>query len=254
MCPGFYSRGSLYSGAGQSVSNPKPDNGEIKPNFYGRRSGRALRDVQREHLKNDLAGLTPGLVSREDNPNRTLLDLNVRFGSRSVWLEIGFGSGEHLVHQATANPDVAIIGCEPFINGVASLLGKIQDADIGNVAIYPDDGRDLFEVLPKQSVDRAFLLYPDPWPKTRHHRRRFVTSGYLTSLARVMKTGAVFRLATDIPDYVRQAKAEIPKCGFHLCNEGVGEGSGWADWVTTRYERKALREGRVPHYLTYERG
>ena len=110
--------------------------------------------------------------------------------------------------------------------------------------------RDLFEVLPDGIVQRAFLNYPDPWPKNRHHRRRFVTPGYLAALARVMAAGAEFRIATDIPDYVRQALAEVPRAGFALVSHS---GVAWADWPSTRYEQKALREGRVPDYLTFQR-
>ncbi len=204
------------------------------------------------HLREDLENLSPGAVSQAANPKRVPLDLKAKFGGRPIWLEVGFGSGEHLAHQAALHPDVAFIGCEPFLNGVATLLGKIRDAGLSNVSIYPDDVRDLFEVMPANSVTRAFLLYPDPWPKTRHHRRRFVTPGYLSELTRILSKGAEFRVATDIPDYVRQALDQIPVHGFRLTQDAVGEGNAWPDWVTTRYEQKAFREGRTPHYLTFE--
>jgi tRNA (guanine-N7-)-methyltransferase len=110
--------------------------------------------------------------------------------------------------------------------------------------------RDVFEVLPAGSVARAFLNYPDPWPKARHHRRRFVTPGYLGALARVMAPGAEFRVATDIADYMRQTLEEVPVAGFDLVGQS---GTPWADWVSTRYEQKALREGRVPDYATFLR-
>lgn len=235
------------------MTDQKPDPIVPKPNFYGRRSGRALRDVQREHLQNDLADLSPGLVSRADNPDRNPLDLTAKFGDRPIWLEVGFGSGEHLAHQAALHPDVAFIGCEPFLNGVATLLVKIHQAGLSNIWIYPDDVRDLFEVLPENSISRAFLLYPDPWPKTRHHRRRFVTPGYLDALARAVQPGAEFRVASDIPDYIRQTLEQVPDAGFSLRSDAKGEGKPWPDWVTTRYEQKAFREGRLPHYLTFER-
>jgi tRNA (guanine-N(7)-)-methyltransferase len=124
-----------------------------------------------------------------------------------VWLEIGFGGGEHMVHMAATYPEVGVIGCEPFVNGVAMLLGKIRAAGVTNLAVYPGDARDALDVLPEASVARAFLNYPDPWPKRRHHRRRFVTPEHLGPLARVLEPGAEFRVATDIPDYVRQALA-----------------------------------------------
>ena len=223
-------------------------------NFYGRRHGKTLRKNQRQHLDEDLAALSPGAVDWENNPERRPLDLNARFGDRPVWLEIGFGGGEHLVHQAVHNPDVAIIGCEPFINGVAMLLGKIRDAGADNIAVHPGDARDLFDVLPEASIDRAFLLYPDPWPKKKHHRRRFVTQEHLEPLARTLRPGAIFRVATDIPDYVRQTLQEVPKAGFEWLAEGPEDWrNAWDDWLSTRYEQKALREGRVPHYLTFRR-
>ncbi len=223
-------------------------------NFYGRRKGKTLRDSQKTYLDEDLVALSPGAVDWQVNPDRMPLDVAARFGGRPVWLEIGFGGGEHLVHQAALHPEVEIVGCEPFINVVAMLLGKIRDAGVQNVAIYPDDVRDLFDVLPDGSIDRAFLLYPDPWPKKRHHRRRFVTPEHLEPLARVMARGAVFRVATDIPDYVRQALEEVPKAGFEWLAEGPADWRRpWGDWVETRYEAKALREGRVPHYLTFRR-
>ena len=223
-------------------------------NFYGRRHGKALKENQRRWLEEDLAGLSPGPVEISENPERRPLDLDARFGGRPVWLEIGFGGGEHLVHQAQAHPEVGLIGCEPFVNGVAMLLGKLRRAKVANVAVHPGDVRDLFDVLPDASVARAFLLYPDPWPKARHHRRRFVTAEHLEPLARVMAPGAMFRVATDIPDYVRQTLEEVPRHGFAWTAEGPADWRRpWDDWLSTRYERKALREGRTPHYLTFVR-
>jgi tRNA (guanine-N7-)-methyltransferase len=223
-------------------------------NFYGRFKGKTLRPTQIEYLQNDLDALSPGPISVEENPDRTALDMSAIFDGKPVWLEIGFGGGEHLVHQATQNPDVGIIGCEPFINGVAMLLGKIRDADARNIRVYPGDARHLFDVVPEGSIDRAFLLYPDPWPKKRHHRRRFVTAEHLEPLARVLKKDAIFRVATDIPDYVRQTLQEVPKAGFEWLAEGPEDWrTPWCDWISTRYEQKALREGRTPHYLTFRR-
>ncbi len=144
------------------------------------------------------------------------------------------------------------MGCEPFVNGVAMLLGKIRAAGVENLRIHPGDVRDLFDVLPEGAVAKCFLNYPDPGPKARHHRRRFVTPGYLAALARVMAPGAEFRVATDIPDYVRQTLEEVPVAGFDLVSQ-AGAGGAWEDWISTRYEQKALREGREPHYLTFVR-
>lgn len=223
-------------------------------NFYGRFKGKGLRDSQQKYLDEDLAALSPGAVTWEENPDRSELDLGEMFPGKEVWLEVGFGGGEHMVHQAASNRDVGIIGCEPYINGVAMLLGKIRDAEVDNVKVHPGDARDMMDVLPAQSISKAFLLYPDPWPKKRHHRRRFVTQEHLQPLAEVLKPGAIFRVATDIPDYVRQTLQEVPKAGFEWLAEGPTDWrEPWDDWISTRYEQKALREGRTPHYLTFRR-
>ncbi len=223
-------------------------------NFYGRIRGKTIRASQQDYLENDLGPLSPGQVSWEDNPDRTPLDLDALFGCKDVWLEIGFGGGEHLVHMAGSYPDIGLIGCEPYINGVAMLLGKIRKADVGNLRVHPGDVRDLFDVLPRASLSKVFLNYPDPWPKKKHHRRRFVTPEHLEPLARVMKPGAELRVATDIPDYVRQTLEEVPKQGFEWLAERPSDWrEPWDDWLSTRYEQKALREGRMPHYLTFRR-
>ena len=223
-------------------------------NFYGRTRGKTLKRSQQGYLDADLAALSPGAVGWEENPGRTPLDLDALFGGRDVWLEIGFGGGEHMVHQAASNPGVGIVGAEPYINGVAMLLGKIRRAGVDNVRIHPGDARDLFDVLPAASVAKAFLLYPDPWPKARHHRRRFVTAEHLAPLARCLRPGAEFRVATDIPDYVRQTMEEVPRHGFTWTAEGPGDWRApWDDWIRTRYEAKAIREDRTPHYMTFRR-
>jgi tRNA (guanine-N7-)-methyltransferase len=228
----------------------------IRPhrNFYGRLKGKSLKPSQKTYLAEDLTALSPGPVNWQDNPARTPLDLEALFGPRPVWLEIGFGGGEHMVHQAALNPDTGLIGCEPYINGVAMLLGKIRRAGVDNLKVFPGDVRDLFDVLPEGSISKAFLLYPDPWPKKRHHRRRFVTPEHLEPLARVLKPGAIFRVATDIPDYVRQTLEQVPRHGFDwLAERPTDWRNPWDDWLSTRYEQKALREGRVPHYLTFRK-
>lgn len=237
------------------MKNENHNSGAPWRNFYGRRHGKTLRQSQVGYIEQDLGKLAVPQVSWSENPDRTQLDLNGLFNGKPVWLEIGFGGGEHMVHQAALNPDKGIIGCEPYINGVAMLLGKIRDAGVNNVAVHPGDARDLFDVLPRASIDRAFLLYPDPWPKSRHHRRRFVNPEFLDPLADVMKPGATLRVATDIEDYVRQTLEQLTR---HTAFDWLAEGpedwrKPWDDWHSTRYEQKALREGRRPHYLTFQR-
>ncbi len=220
-------------------------------NFYGRRSGKTMRPSQKTYLSEDLASLTPPGVAPAENPGRDLIDPAKLFGkAEPLWLEVGFGGGEHMVHMAARYPGVNLIGCEPFINGVAMLLGKIRAAGVENLSVYPGDARDLMEVLPEGCLAKAFLNYPDPWPKKRHHRRRFVTQDHLRPLARCLAPGAEFRVATDIPDYMRQTLEEVPQAGFELVSHSP---TPWADWVSTRYEQKALREGRVPDYATFRR-
>ena len=220
-------------------------------NFYGRVHGKTLRQSQKTYLDEDLDRLSLPGVTLEENPARAALDLE-RFHGKPLWLEIGFGGGEHLVHMAATYPQVEIIGCEPFVNGIAMLLGKIRQAEVQNLCLHPGDVRDLFDVLPAGCLSKVFLNYPDPWPKARHHRRRFVTPEYLHPLARAMQPGSELRVATDIPDYVRQTLEEVPPAGFDLVHE-AGPGDAWEDWLSTRYEQKALREGRAPHYLTFRR-
>ncbi len=219
-------------------------------NFYGRVHGKTLRPSQKAYLAEDLARLSLTGITRADNPGRVPVDLKAALGGRPLWLEVGFGGGEHLVHMAARHPDVGIVGCEPFVNGIAMLLGKIRAAAVENLRLHPGDVRDLFDVALAGAFAKAFLNYPDPWPKARHHRRRFVTPGYLAGLHRVLVPGAEFRVATDIPDYVRQTLEQVPEAGFELIAQG---GIPWEDWLSTRYEQKALREGRVPHYLTFRR-
>ena len=216
---------------------------DTQRNFYGRVHGKTLRPQQ----KTDLAELLPQYllagVSLDENPDRTPLSVQ-----KPLWLEVGFGGGEHLMHVSGAHPDVHFIGCEPFVNGIAMLLGKLRAAPRANLQIYDADVRNLFDVLPDGSLGRCYLNYPDPWPKARHNRRRFVTPDYLGPLRRCLEPGAELRIATDIPDYVRQAHEVVPGQGFALSYES---GTPWEGWTRTRYEAKAVREGRVPHYMIW---
>lgn len=217
-------------------------------NFYGRVHGKTMRPAQKGYLVEDLARLRLRHVSLDENPARAPLDLGALPGEGPIWLEIGFGGGEHMVAMASANPGVRMIGCEPFVNGVAMALGLLRATPCANLCLHPGDARDLFDVLPPGVLAKVFLNYPDPWPKARHHRRRFVTEGHLRPLFSACAPGAEFRIATDIPDYARQARDEVRRAGFVLVSDAA---TPWADWVSTRYEKKALREGRVPVYLTF---
>ncbi|MCC6304399.1 MAG: tRNA (guanosine(46)-N7)-methyltransferase TrmB [Rhodobacteraceae bacterium] len=223
--------------------------------FHGRRHGKALKPSQRLWLAEDLPRLAIPGVHPRDNPGRAGIDPGVLFGDgRPLWLEIGFGAGEHMVAQATLHPGVGILGAEPFLNGVAMALGRIRRAGVANIRLHAGDVRDLFDVLPAGSVARAFLLYPDPWPKRRHRERRFVTPSYLGPLARVMAAGAELRLASDVPDYVEHAVVAVPAAGLALLTPPGERALPWPGWQPTRYELKAKAAGRPPAYLTFRRG
>ena len=223
-------------------------------NFYGRIKGKSLNAAQVRYLKEDLPKLSVAGITFEENPERDLLDIRELAGGRKIWLEVGFGGGEHLVHQALQNPDVQFLGVEPYVNGVAMLLGKMRNAGVSNIKLHMGDARNLMDVLPENSISKAFLLYPDPWPKLRHHRRRFVTPEHLIPLNKCLETGAEFRVATDIEDYVRQTLKEAPKADFEWLAVGPEDWRRpWGDWISTRYEIKALRENRTPHYMTFRK-
>ena len=223
-------------------------------NFYGRIKGKSLNAAQVRYLEEDLPKLSVAGITFEENPERDLLDVRELAGGRKIWLEVGFGGGEHLVHQALQNPDVQFLGVEPYVNGVAMLLGKMRNAGVSNIKLHMGDARNLMDVLPDGSISKAFLLYPDPWPKLRHHRRRFVTPEHLIPLNKCLETGAEFRVATDIEDYVRQTLKEAPKADFEWLAVGPEDWRRpWGDWISTRYEIKALRENRTPHYMTFRK-
>jgi tRNA (guanine-N7-)-methyltransferase len=173
-----------------------------------------------------------------------------------VWLEIGFGGAEHLVWQARANPRVGLIGCEPFEDGVVKALNAIEREKLANIRLHTDDARPLLRWLPDASIARAFILFPDPWPKKRHQKRRLVSAATLGELARIMSAGAELRVATDIGDYARWILLAIrEQRSFIWSAAGPRD---WRerppDWPSTRYEQKALREGRRCYYFRFRRG
>ena len=184
-------------------------------------------------------------------------DLSTLFPNpvREVWLEIGFGGGEHLAEQAENNPDIGFIGCEPFINGVASLMKHIDARQISNVRVYDDDVRHLLKRMAPESLARIFILFPDPWPKTRHHRRRIVKDETIIEFTRLLKDGGELRFASDHQGYVSWALRHF------LANEDLQwtarRPGDWRlappDWVETRYEQKAKAKGDDPAYLRFER-
>ncbi len=218
---------------------------------FGRRRGRKL-SARQTHL---LAELGPSV--RPDLSRPAPENVKELFAApvAQVWLEIGFGGGEHLVAQARANPNVGLIGCEPFEEGVVKVLTLIETEGLANIRLHPDDVRPLLRWLPERSLDRAFILFPDPWPKARHRKRRLVATPLLDQLARALKPGAELRLATDIGDYARTMLAALMRHPSFRWT--ATRASDWrvrpADWPPTRYEAKALREGRRSTYLKFVR-
>ena len=219
--------------------------------LYGRRRGKKLRAGQEGLLGTLLPKL---LITVPPEPQK--IDLASLFGAsrEDIWLEVGFGAGEHLVWQAEHHPEVGLLGCEPFINGVAKCLAHIERTGVGNIRLFTDDARLVMAALPDRSLSRAFILFPDPWPKTRHHKRRFVERTNLDVLARLMKPGAELRLATDDPSY-------LPWMVEHACTHPAFEWlaarpSDWRgrpdDWPPTRYEQKMLA-GHKPVFLRFSR-
>ena len=176
-------------------------------------------------------------------------------GPRAVWLEIGFGGGEHLATLAALHPDVGFLGVEPFINGVAKLLRAVETQSLANVRVLRDDARLLLKALPDASVERAFVLFPDPWPKLRHQKRRIVNPETVADLARVVRPGGELRLATDDPGYARWMLAVM--LGERRFAWQAERAADWqerpGDWPGTRYEAKALAAGRRPTYLRFAR-
>ena len=174
---------------------------------------------------------------------------------KEIWLEIGFGAGEHLAWQAAEHPEVGLLGAEVFENGVVKLLAEIRRRDLANIRILVDDARLLLAALPDRSLGRAFILFPDPWPKQRHHKRRMVSSATLDALARTLRPKAELRLATDDIGYLRWMLELAPS---HPDFEWLARGPrDWRerpeDWPQTRYEQKAIAAGRVPYFLRLRR-
>jgi tRNA (guanine-N7-)-methyltransferase len=216
--------------------------------FFGRRKGKRLRGGQEEVLET----LLPRLRVSADRP----VDLTALLpGSRSITLEIGFGGGEHLAAQARAHPGTGFIGCEPFVNGVAKLLAVVQAEGLSNIRLWDRDATELLPLLPPGALDTIYLLYPDPWPKRRQRKRRFLSDESLRALARVMRSGAELRFATDIDDYAGWALARVLRSADFAWTAMRAEDwrRPWDGWPGTRYEAKATHEGRAPSYLTFRR-
>lgn len=242
------------------VTDPDQENGSgartaitcrLQPSF-GRRHGRRLR----ESRKRLLASLLPSLAI-PPQPAGAVVEPQSLFAApiRDVWLEIGFGAGEHLAGQALAHPDIGFIGCEPFINGVAALLAQVETLGLANVRVFADDARLLLPHLPAATVERVFVLFADPWPKPRHAGRRLLSAMTLDALARILRPGGTLLIASDHAAYVRWVLWQTLRHPAFTW-EAVRAGD-WrqppCDWIETRYEAKAKAAGAVCSYLRFTR-
>jgi len=218
--------------------------------LHGRSRGKALRRHQAELV----AGLLPRLsvdLSRPLDEAAALFSAPVG----EVRLEIGFGGGEHLIEAATREPGVGFIGCEPFVNGMAKLLARIEARGLANIRLHQGDAIEVVDRLPAASLSRVYLFYPDPWPKRRQRKRRIVSEDNLARLARVMTDGAELRFATDIDDYAAWTLARLRASPDYDWRARTAADwlSPWLDWTPTKYESKAIAAGRKPVYLTFLR-
>ncbi|NJO22781.1 MAG: tRNA (guanosine(46)-N7)-methyltransferase TrmB [Sphingomonadales bacterium] len=236
------------------VKTPATERSSDRPSedlrSFGRRRGRK-HSARQEHL---LREVLPR-VALDVSTARGVVAETLSAGASDVWLEIGFGSGEHLLGRAAEHPGICCIGCEPFQDGVVKVLDAIETGGRENIRLYSDDARDLLRVLPPGSIGRAFVLFPDPWPKRRHVKRRLLSRRTFTLLAGVMRSGAELRIATDIGDYATGILLAAHEEGsFHWRASGA---SSWrerpAGWIRTRYEEKAMAAGRRCYFFSFER-
>lgn len=230
-----------------STDNPTDHPERQRRLLYGRRKGPKLRGRQAELLETLLPELTLHLEKGADPRGYFARPVE------DVWLEIGFGAGEHLHALARSHPDVGLIGAEPFINGVAKLLSKLDPGEGGNIRIHMDDARDILDALPDASLGRVMILFPDPWPKIRHAKRRFIQMDTLDAIARILKPGGELRFATDDPIYLAWALERL--CAHPAFQWTARRAEDWRkrpeSWPQTRYEAKAIRG--VPSYFTFLR-
>ena len=233
------------------------------PKFFGRRKGRTIRCAKSALLDNFLPKIR---INPKQSINKNLFGCPIK----QIYLEIGFGNGEHLAEQALLHPDIGFIGAEVFKNGVANLLTLITGIKIkddltdeiklspgrqDNIRIYDDDMRLLFPRIPDNTLDKVFLLFPDPWPKKRHESRRFVNPDNLREIARCLKQSGILRIATDHKIYKSWTLRQLHACPFFEWTAKCG--NDWKhepqDWIQTKYQKKALREGRKPVFLEYRK-
>jgi len=218
--------------------------------FFGRRKGKALRPGQKEALENVLPALLLDLSQPPPAPLAAIFPSPIA----DLAIEIGFGGGEHLLSEARAHPEAGFIGIEPFENGLAKAVTAIARENIRNVRIFDEDAALMLDWLPPSSVARIDLLFPDPWPKKRHAKRRFVNPQNLDRIVKCLRPGGRFRFATDVESYADWTRDAVAAHGGLEPARAPGEESEqWADWPGTRYEAKAIAAGRAPAYLIFRK-
>ena len=215
---------------------------------------RSFGRIKSRPLKARQAALLDSLLPSIAVPAGSIDPAALAPDAKELWLEIGFGGGEHMAGQAARNPDVAIIGAEPFLNGVGSALRHVEEQGLSNVRIHHGDARDIIAALPDASLDRVFIMFPDPWHKARHNKRRLIQDDFLAGLARVMKPAAPLRFATDWSDYAEWTVDKAAASG--LFSPPAKSAPDWhtapADHLTTRYEEKKLGDC-APIFLDFTR-
>ena len=219
--------------------------------FFGRRKGHKLRAHQADLIEHLLPHLALDIELAAPSALPELFDPP----AEALRLEIGFGGGEHLVAEAERFPRTGFIGCEPYVNGMAKILAQVEAHNIGNIRLFAGDAADLLAWLPPQSLARIDLIHPDPWPKRRHWKRRFVQDATVKAMARLLKRGGEFRFVSDIDDYCAWTLAHLLRStDFRWMAERADDWRRpWGGYTMTRYGRKAEREGRVANYLRFER-
>lgn len=231
---------------------PDPEGNHVpRGAFFGRRKGHGLRPHRAALIRSLLPRLALDLAQPAPKQLTALFPLSVR----EVRLEIGFGGGERLVGAAVEAADVGFIGVEPFVNGMANVLATIEARNLTNVRLHAGDALFLLDWLPANSLARVDLLYPDPWPKRRHWKRRFVRDGSVAAIARVLQVGGEFRFATDITDYAAWTLVRLLRSPDFMwtAERAVDWRQPWPDYSPTRYEHKARAAGRLPCYLTFRK-
>lgn len=215
---------------------------------FGRAKGKPLSPAQKALMETEFpkVDVSPAIKVAE-NPLKNM--------SGPLWLEIGFGGAEHLLWQAKQNPDVHILGVEPFLNGVVKAVSGLTKDGLDNISLHRGDAREVLKLLPDNSLDRVFVLFPDPWHKARHNKRRIINMEFLEDLHRVIKPGGTFRFGSDIIHYVDWALTRIKRHGGFDWPATSQE--QWRvrpdDWPSTRYLEKAIREGRSGHFFEFVR-